>query len=322
MCVPFPCDDCWITSAGQLNLVVMDRENDRVSLIPNILVTGDSPSFALVLPTPSVPELSSVPTSDLWSSLSTMTARVGNRRIDDGLGCGESRDVVASAPDDLAEGVEVVLQVPVGAFEATVVSSDDAVALVEWLIDNGYAVDGLSISVLEPLVADGWVFTAMKLREGIEMPTGGWNTNVEPVRFDYEADEFEIPFGFLSVNRAATQRMVFYVVDDHRVTLPSFDTTYANRIAGSESSAIERQYPSLVPYISEGRFFTRLESTFFSGTGSLGRTTLRRAPTDDEFRATWRQFSSWGSGLPGWMLAFILVLQAVQWMAARRRAMS
>lgn len=317
-CLPFPCTDCWIVSAGQLNLVVLDRAGGRVSLVPNIRIVGESPEFALVVPTPSVPDLSEVGSTDLWTNLSELTAPVRRESVRDDFGCNEFSRSDTVPLDESTDGVEVLVQVPVGAFDATVVSSSSATALIDWLIENEYAVDGLGAGDLAPLVADGWVFTAMKLREGIEMPLGGWNTNVRPVRFDYEAETFEVPLGLFTVNRAPQLPMVFYIVDDHRMELPKFQVNYANKLSSDEYAAIERSYPEAAPFLAPGRFLTRLDRTFVSSNDMAGRIRLVQAPDDDEFRMTWPAWSALPA-LPGWILAFIAALQLARW-AGRRLA--
>lgn len=320
VCVLFPCLECNVVSSGQINLVVMDRAAGRIQLVPNIRILGEAEDFALVVPTPSVPELD--PVSDvIWNEASILTRAVNLGSRNDGIGCGESSLVVfdGSAEDDLDGGVTVINEIPVGSFQATIISSNDADSLAVWLEENEYLITPADAEKLEPLVEAGWVFTAMKLREEISMPPGGWNTNVHPVRFIYEADEFELPLPFLTINRAPSLPLTFFVVDDHRMSLPGFDTFYANDISMDEYRAIEARHPNLAAFLGPGRWLTRLMRTFRSDTPMDRMVTLVRSSDDAEFRLTRPQLGALGlGGLPAALLAMVGALQAARWWGRRR----
>ncbi len=297
MCFPMTCPDCNLTIDGQLNLAVIDRAAGTVTLVPNIRIVGDAESFALILPTPAVPELA--PASlDTWTDLGRLTAPLNARNTRSG--CGVETVTFDPASVDAVGGtfedVIVIDQLEVGSFDVTVLSSDDPDALTDWLDANGFAVTAEHAAALSPYVDRGWVFTAMKLRDGVDPPGFGWNSNVDPVSVTFEADRLDVPFDLLGINRDASYTMVFIVVDDHRVTLPGFDTTYANRISSSESASIARFYPSLAPITKAGRMITRLERRFAGGDSMTGLVTVARAPNDDEFRLVLR------GGVPlGWL---------------------
>ncbi len=115
--------------------------------------------------------------------------------------------------------------------------------------------------------------------------------------------------------------MLFYVVDDHRTTLPGFQTGYANRVSSSEFRAIESAYPSVAPYVEDGRFLTKLSRTFGSQDAMIETLTLARAGSDDEFRPTWgggRLALGFAAGLPGHLLVLCGVVAAVRRITRRR----
>jgi hypothetical protein len=314
MCVPFPCNDCELVSWGQLNLVIMDRSPGRVRLIPNIRLIGDAADFALVVPTPSDPVITPAP-REVWSEALALTAPLGSFRQDADrftLGCSTTTEppVTPAGSDD---AVTVHRNETIGAFLATILSSTDPAALVRYLRERNFPVDGEESLAVATLVTRGWYFTAMKLdtsNPAAQVPPGGWDNNVDPVTFTYEAGEFELPLSFLGINRGFRVPMVFYVVDDHRVTLSGFRTTYANRISEDEYQAIGTRHPWLAGYVAPGRFFTRLDRTFTGTEPMAGFLPLEQAPRDDEFR----RMNSW-SGIPAdWLL-----LGAVPWLARRMR---
>ena len=295
VCVPFPCDGCWVSNSGQLNLVVVDRAGGTVSLVPNIRFQGESPVIALVVPTPAVPTLSEVP-SRIWTEASALTAPASRRLTNDGFGCGTS-DVAVIAPAEADDGGVIVLsEQTVGGFVATILTSDDPNALVDWLEAEGFPVSPSDAQRFAPYIADSWFFTAMKSDPDLLMPQGGWNANVNPVEFRWSGSRFEVPLELLEINRASFLPMTFFVIDDHRSQLVDFVASYANRISASELSAIREIYPSLGHYLQEGQFLTRLNRNFFADTPMNGRIALERAANDDEFR------NGWGSPgpVPGW----------------------
>ena len=309
ICFPMTCADCNLTVDGQLNLAIIERDAGTVTIVPNIRILGDAESFALILPTPAVPELEPA-SPDTWTELGRLTAPLRDRRSS---GC--RTETVAFSPDDAGtfageafDDVIVHDQLEVGSFDVAVVSSEDPDALVDWLADNGYSVTDEHAETFEPYVERGWVFTAMKLREGVVPPGFGWNSNVEPVAVTFEADRLDVPFDLLGINRHASYTMVFIVVDDHRMVLPGFETTYANRISSSESAAMASRYPNLRSITRAGRMITRLERRFGSSDPMTGLVTVSRAPNDDEFRLvlahalplTWLALAIGTAGIAAW----------------------
>jgi len=260
ICICFPCPDCAILSRGQLNFVRFDADAGTITMIPNIRVAGDSPSFSLVVPTPGLPTLEPVDRA-LWTEASALSAPV---RRQSGSGCGG--EVLVPAPDgvltDAEDGVIVVSRQIVGGFEATILTADDADALVDWLAANDFAITPEQAAVFAPYVTRAWVFTAMKLAPGNSMPPQGWDTNVDPVAFTFESEEFELPLPLFAVNRAAELPIVVYVVAAHRMTIPGFDTVYADHVSRLEHAAMREQYPTLAALVETGEVLTRLDRTF------------------------------------------------------------
>ncbi len=286
MCCPIPCDGCWIESAGQLNLVVVDRQAGRVQLVPNIRLVGQAQDFALIVPTPTVPSFDVAPAS-VWEELTLMTAPAP---AGTSSGCGGAEQVVAvdtgtNDPTDEAGRVGVIVQETVGAFQVTVLEATDPNALIDWLVQHDFPLDGADASLFEPYIERQWVFTAMKLDPmQAVMPRGGWNTNVDPVRMTYTAENFEMALPLMSVNRAARMPVSVYVVDDHRMDLDGFETLYANRVTPAEHNAIVQKHPGMQEFVAPYRWLTRLDRTFQLEDAMDASVYLERARFNREFQ--------------------------------------
>lgn len=282
MCCPFPCYGCDIDNSGQATFIILDREQGLVGVIPNIRLTGPATTFALVVPTPTVPTLYPV-AKEVWQQLASLTAPPARSFVSDGSGCGESQ--IVSTPAETRDDLEIIAVTSVGSFLATTIRASDSVGLVAWLRDNGFQVTDPEAQLLGGYVSRGWVFTAMKLDPAspeAQRPAGGWDVNVNPVEFRYAATEVEVPLQLMAINRDGFFPVVFYVVDEHRVELAGFQTNYVNRISASELSAISSGFADVGSRLHTGAFLTRLDRTFRNGDAMTGSPMLVRAPTDHE----------------------------------------
>lgn len=281
MCCPIGLPSGQIVSSRQINLVVMERDVQRITLIPNITLRGDSEKFSLIVPTPTQPSFAEVD-QDVWADLGILTAPTRRRDSGGGLDCGTQFD--ADVATETTSGIHIVSVESIGSFEATVIDANgDPDGLIVWLATNGFVLSPDAASRFAPYVDRGWFFTAMKLNEDIEMPPNGWNVQVDPVAISYDAEELEVPLPLLEINAEPWLSMWFVVVDDYRVTLSGFRTSYANAITDAESGAITARHPSLAPYIRADRYVTALAGGI-SAAGSTGSMFLRRADTQDEHR--------------------------------------
>ena len=173
-----------------------------------------------------------------------------------------------------------------------------AAAGIDEQAEHEFPLDVADAVLFEPYIERGWVFTAMKLDpERAQMPIGGWNTNVEPVRMTYEATEFELALPLMSINRAAWMPVAVYVVDNNRMDLEGFETLYANRITRNEHRAIVAAHPGMADFIKPDRWLTRLDRTFDSDDAMEASLYLERARSNTEFRRVFRTRGSLSLGM-------------------------
>ncbi|HEX7878912.1 MAG TPA: DUF2330 domain-containing protein [Candidatus Eisenbacteria bacterium] len=305
MCSCFPCDECQIVNSGQATFIMFDREGGTVRLIPNILITGPAASFALIVPTPTVPELAPVDKA-LWSQLSTLTQPPVTSFGGSSGGPGCSQVDESPSPADNS-GTEIIATRSIGSFIATTIHSSDPRSLVSWLFSNGFEVTEAEAQALARYVSIGWYFTAMKLdpeSPESQVPDGGWFVNVNPVEFRYAADRVDVPLDLLGINRSDFFPVRFYVVDDHRRTLEGYQTNYANQLSEKELDAMGQSQPLAAGYLAPGRFLTRLERTYGYQDVLEGSLPLVVADSDEEVYWPDRRF---GPTFPLESLVFLLL---------------
>lgn len=290
VCCPFGGPDGWIQTQGQLNLVDLTVHPDSIRLVPNIRITGETAQFALVVPTPALPSLAPED-GNLWNEAFALTRPRGG--VGGGssgfLGCSQSDVIAVAEPGVALEGGVIVHGTEtVGAFNATIVSSDDPDALVTWLRDNDFTFTAEDSTALAGFALRDWFFTAMKVdTTQVQMPPfGGWNVNVDPVSFTYEATDLEVPLPILAINRAPRMPMTFFVVAEHRMALEDFDTEYVNRLSVNEHAAIAERHPTLAEHLAPDDVFTRLGRTFDENDPMSASIFLTQGPNDDELWPT------------------------------------
>jgi Uncharacterized protein conserved in bacteria (DUF2330) len=284
MCCPIPGRDGWVSSDVQVSYVVMDRENDRVDLIPNVRFAGVAEGFSLVVPTPTLPTLSAAP-ERIWDEAARLTAPV-SRPSGTVFSCtvhtGTSLD--AGPPSGPWDGITVHGHVTMGGLTATIVSSDSPGALAGWLGDNGFEIGAADTKRFASYVARKWFFTVMRPDAATPMPDNGWDADVMPIRVSYAATDLEVPLPIITINQSPRLLMQFYVLDDTKTELDGFATLYANTLTAGEVETIRAQYPALAGLVAPGRVLTKLRATTIPEEMTGVSIHLERAKDNEEVR--------------------------------------
>ena len=170
-----------------------------------IQYTGDPERFAWLLPMPVVPTSVTPGSEALFQNLRDGTVPTFTRTNivdpceDQGTGfsCISDRDCGTCGPptgsesnaagDGDDDGPEIVGRGVAGAFEYTVLQSDDADELVQWLEDHDYQQEEEAPPILDEYIAEGFVFVAIKLQAGTGID------EIHPLTVRYEGDEPCIP---------------------------------------------------------------------------------------------------------------------------------
>ena len=169
-CGGFFCSQAPIDQAGER--IVFGVRDNTVEAHIQIQYQGEAEKFSWVVPMPAFPVLD-VGSPMIFSYLDGRTqARFTldwqNRCTGDGRGGGVFEDVAdgpPSAPSPVeGGGVVVVSQSEVGPYDAAILQADQATALRDWLVDNGYDLTPQGAQALEPYVGQGLYFLALKLQ--------------------------------------------------------------------------------------------------------------------------------------------------------------
>lgn len=258
---PEPGRDVW--GVGQETILVVragTRARYRVALIPRVELRGDAAEFGTLVPTPSVPTLTSIGQT-VFDEATLVTRPIYRPRSFFSGGCGGSdimyeTPVAAETGDD--RGVTVLQERTVGSFETVVLSAESSSELAAWLDKHGYASGIEDARVFDEYIANRWVFTAMRLRR-VALPNDVYYWRTAPVMLQYETDALTYPMRLaaLTASPSDATRLSLTVVADERMTFDGARTRYANRISRKELERIRADAPVFGGLLSEGAFLTK-----------------------------------------------------------------
>lgn len=177
--------------------------NGIVTTEVQIAYTGESDDFAWVIPVSDVPELFTS-NDAIFTTLANRTTPTYQLGYDSpspfGLGC-YADNALMSAKGDSADsemgGVSVVATETVGPYDTVILQSSDSGTLITWLQDQGYDLPGNIEPVVQPYVAEGQYFVALKL--SADRTTG----DLAPLGMRYRGNAASIPIQLTSIAAVA-----------------------------------------------------------------------------------------------------------------------
>ncbi|MFT4627971.1 MAG: hypothetical protein ACI8PZ_006665 [Myxococcota bacterium] len=223
-CGGFFCDSVQpVDQSGETIVFGVDPDTSTVEMHVQVEYEGPSESFAWVLPVQGEPDVF-LSHSALFSALPARvpttfrTVNDWNHCADMGFGTGSGTGTAtgggsgtgtgtggSSPADEADEGVEVLEEQVVGAYEVTTLAADDPEVLVEWLQTNGYDVPEALTGVLAPYVANDMNFIALKLRKG----TG--EGKLAPLGLRYSGTTPAIPIELTSLAAQPDMPLIVYL---------------------------------------------------------------------------------------------------------------
>ncbi len=241
------------------SIIIYDRDNQKVGLIPQISFSGVPQDFCAVIPTPTPPKINTV-SRDAFYDVEQLTSPIWRER---GSGCfggdilGEDEEAVAPA------GIDIIDEQSVGGYDAVTLSATDPDALITWLEENNYKYSVQDTETIDYYIQRGWVFTVLNIDISRESAVSEYyRYNLNPVLFRYSASSLVYPIRLTSINSGDRTDIVTYILSDTRMTFPFSRVEYANRIDEKELQNIVERYPAFGGLIGQTRYLTKLRRTF------------------------------------------------------------
>jgi hypothetical protein len=164
-CAVAPPAGGWTDVSTETAVIVWDEKAKVQHFIRSASFQSTSAEFGFLVATPSQPKLEEA-TGDGFDLLERATAPREETRVENAeFGCfamSAKFDTVGA----VAEGVEVLEEKRVGAYDAAVLRADDPDQLYDWLAKNGYDARPELKGWLKAYTENKWVVTAFKVAAG------------------------------------------------------------------------------------------------------------------------------------------------------------
>lgn len=244
------CTTTPVDQAVERIIFALDSANEEITAYVQINYTGNSDSFAWVVPVPNNPKVDVADVAS-FTELSNLT-RVNfnfppppscdarNGRL---MSVGSALDGHSSGgfPIEAEPTIDVYQQSSVGPYDFAVIGGENPSELVRWLRDNGYRIT----TDMEPLIKvytdEGMLFLAMKL-------SGGNNVqDIQPVKMRYKASQPMIPIRLTAVAANPNMGILVWIfadepmkpanmkalpIDPNQIALTSFSSNNYNTVRG------------------------------------------------------------------------------------------
>ncbi|HEU5060309.1 MAG TPA: DUF2330 domain-containing protein [Kofleriaceae bacterium] len=226
---PRPAEACGGCFSPPETVTSVDSHRMVVSLSPEksilwdqIRYTGAPEDFVWVLPVPS-PDVDIAVADDLFFfELEGQTAPTISPPPLPPLDCppppendcafcgGGGGDASGGAQDAGAGDVDVYREEVVGPYQTVVIGSEDPVALITWLNDNGYAVPEATRPTIRHYTDQGSLFVVLRLA-----PDQGVNA-MQPVRVEYPGYMGTFPLRMVTVGAYGSLSMTLWIIAEQR----------------------------------------------------------------------------------------------------------
>jgi hypothetical protein len=171
-CAPCPPPGKPVVNADQTVIIIWDANTKTEHFIRKASFKSDADDFGFLVPTPNQPELNESG-NEAFPYLLKLTEPEIKKvpRPSGGMGCGcgvaEMPKQAAGRANDKGEPAVHVLETKeVAGFNAVVLETKSARALIDWLKEHGYAYSPEIEAWAKPYVEGGWKITALKVAKG------------------------------------------------------------------------------------------------------------------------------------------------------------
>jgi MYXO-CTERM domain-containing protein len=205
-------------------MVVMMRDGTRTVLSMQNNYQGPPSDFAMVVPVPVVLQKENVKT--LEAGVFSRVDRLAAPRLVEywemdpcaPIPPPEAMPVMSGAgpvdemdADGGGDGVKIEAQFTVGEYEIVVLSASDSTGLDRWLRRNQYKIPAGAEKLLRPYVAAGMKFFVAKV-DIEKVKRVGDKTMLSPLRFHYDAEQFNLPVRLGMINSSGTQDLLVHIL--------------------------------------------------------------------------------------------------------------
>ncbi len=188
-----------------------------------IQYSGTAADFAWILPLPTVPELA-VSHNQIFTQLQRATQPSFQLNFQWDVGC-QFEIFTAETGESSTPDVLIASEERVGPYDTAVISSEDAQAVVDWLVENGYQLGDLGVELLTPYVEEGFYFLALKLASDRDVG------DLQPIAATYAADAPGIPIRLTAVATEPDLGILTYILGEHRAVPTNYRHVQINQAA-------------------------------------------------------------------------------------------
>jgi hypothetical protein len=199
---------------------------------------SEADDFGFIVPSPSQPELDESGNDAFPYLLKLTEPEIKTMPRPSGGGCGCTKNEKAPAPGEAQkEQVKVLQQKVVAGFDAAVLETKSAAALIEWLKDNGYAYSPEIEAWAKPYVEGGWKFTALKVAKdkdakddkGVKAGALRISFKTERPLFPYREPDYKSAADSLGAKRRLLR--IYFLADARYDGELTKETTWTGKVA-------------------------------------------------------------------------------------------
>jgi hypothetical protein len=180
-----------VVNADQSVIIIWDAQTKTQHFIRRASFKSDADDFGFLVPSPTQPDLSESG-NEAFPYLAQLTApETKTRPAPPSFGCAAAlpRD---SGPATGLWSVKVLEEKTVAGFDAAVLETKSATALVQWLKQHGYAYSPEVEAWAKPYVEKGWKITALKVAKNKE--SLGKSVSAAALRMSFKTDRPLFPY--------------------------------------------------------------------------------------------------------------------------------
>ncbi len=194
-----------------------------------------------------------------------------------------------------AGAVTLLERQTLGPFDVSTLAASDASALGDWLSANGYNLSPEVTQALEPYIAQGWYYIAVRLSPsaGSAALTGA----LDPIWITFPYDRIIYPMRPSALARSSLT-VFMYVLADHRVEKPVSFGYQSVQFAGWLDPADLADAPALQAFVPRKLFLTKIVEQIYEPSTITDDFVFQFAQNDEVYHAVHYRYVVTWAGIP------------------------